>query len=380
MLFDASFGQSKSTKIQANSATKANSKILNGITSTELNLLNSKDFYTVLNDKLYRPKDFNYILQAGCVYDMLTNLGNDYYHLTGVYVGDLDQNYLLKNKNGNLTVISNAVRQMLNDSLIILDSGKIFNIFEEKFIESKGTDNFLRIQKSQNGNRLYLSTEGEGVNSQNFRSFEPIKSDIIKVGKWDYGGPFGDGSIFITGKDCNRDATFNFTTKHEEYGQWLVQSTESFAACKLRVYDIYDKRTQKSYHRVSFRTPSNKLFTELRAKWYPEGKKIVPQNLVLTKDLILRWYMDDGNWHEKGIYFNTQGFDPKSTEFLRSQLSQFLGLKVTIQKHSGDLYRLFIPVRGTGSGVSSTNNNIKRFLEVIGESPISCFSHKWGRI
>jgi hypothetical protein len=205
---------------------------------------------------------------------------------------------------------------------------------------------------------------------------ESIKTEMDLI----QGHLLGDGSIFITGKDCNRDATFNFATKHEEYGQWLVQSTESFAACKLRVYDIYDKRTQKSYHRVSFRTPSNKLFTELRAKWYPEGKKIVPQNLVLTKDLILRWYMDDGNWHEKGIYFNTQGFDPKSTEFLRSQLSQFLGLKVTIQKHSGDLYRLFIPVRGTGSGVSSTNNNIKRFLEVIGESPISCFSHKWGRI
>lgn len=242
MLFDASFGQSKSTKIQANSATKANSKILNGITSTELNLLNSKDFYTVLNDKLYRPKDFNYILQAGCVYDMLTNLGNDYYHLTGVYVGDLDQNYLLKNKNGNLTVISNAVRQMLNDSLIILDSGKIFNIFEEKFIESKGTDNFLRIQKSQNGNRLYLSTEGEGVNSQNFRSFEPIKSDIIKVGKWDYGGPFGDGSIFSK-KDIYED------------GKFANYSIREFAELKKELY--YNISTDKFSHKGDFYFESN---------------------------------------------------------------------------------------------------------------------------
>ncbi|MDB9435278.1 hypothetical protein BMF77_pc00058 (plasmid) [Dolichospermum sp. UHCC 0315A] len=190
----------------------------------------------------------------------------------------------------------------------------------------------------------------------------------------------GDGSIFVTGKDCNRDATFNFVTKHEDYAQWIINNTESFAACKLQVGDNYDKRTDKSYHRVSFRSPSNNLFTELRNKWYPDGKKIVPQDLVLTKDLILRWYVDDGNWHDKGIYFNTQGFDPESTDFLRSELSKFLVMKVTIQKHSGDLYRLFIPLRGTGSGVSSTNNNTEKFFEVIGKCPVSCFSHKWGKI
>lgn len=205
---------------------------------------------------------------------------------------------------------------------------------------------------------------------------ESIKAEMDLI----QGHLLGDASIFVTGRDCNRDATFNFVTKHQEYGEWLVSHTESFAACKLQIGDRYDKRTDKSYHRVAFRTPSNKLFTELRAKWYPEGKKIVPQDLVLTKDLILRWYMDDGNWHKKGIYFNTQGFDPESTEFLRFQLSQFLGLKVTIQKHSTNLYRLFIPLRGTGSGYKSTNNNIEMFFEVIGKCPVSCFTHKWGKI
>jgi hypothetical protein len=190
----------------------------------------------------------------------------------------------------------------------------------------------------------------------------------------------GDGSIFITGKDCHRDATFNFSTKYQEYGEWLIANTESFAACKLRIYDIPDKRTGKSYHRVAFRTPSNKLFTELRNKWYPEGKKIVPKDLALTKELILRWYMDDGNWHEKGIYFNTQGFNPENTEFLRYKLSNFLGLKVTIQKHSKNLYRLFIPLRGTGSGNYSNNDNIKIFFNRIGECPVNCFLHKWGRL
>jgi hypothetical protein len=89
--------------------------------------------------------------------------------------------------------------------------------------------------------------------------------------------------------------------------------------------------------------------------------------------------MDDGNWHERGIYFNTQGFDQESTEFLRSQLSKFTGLKVTIQKHSINRYRLFVPIRGTGSGNSSTNNNVGKFFEIIGECPVSCLRHRWGK-
>jgi len=240
------------------------------------------------------------------------------------------------------------------------------------------SQNYSEIHRENCGYREFVAKFGhqrQRYPQSDLLLTESIKAEIDLI----QGHLLGDGSIFITGQDCKRDATFNFVTKHQEYGKWLVNNTESFAACKLQIGDRYDKRTDKSYHRVAFRTPSNKLFTELRAKWYPQGKKIVPQDLVLTKDLILRWYMDDGNWHEKGIYFNTQGFNSESNEFLRYQISQFLGVKVTIHKHSGNLYRLFIPLRGTGSGVINSTNNMGKFFELIGECPVNCFSHKWGK-
>lgn len=187
----------------------------------------------------------------------------------------------------------------------------------------------------------------------------------------------GDGSIFVTGKDCKRDATFNMSTKHEEYAEWLVASTESFAASKINVTDIWDKRTEKYYHRVSFRTPSNKELTKLRQLWYPEGIKIVPADLVITPRLVLRWYMDDGNWHSKGLYLNTQCFLLEQNQVLAEKLFNAIGVKVTIQKHSGSLYRLFIGKRGTKQGVSSTNDSVAKFLAYIGDCPVKCFRHKW---
>lgn len=243
---------------------------------------------------------------------------------------------------------------------------------------SQQNENYSAITRKDFGYREFVGEFGhqrQRYPQSDLLLTECIKEEIDLI----QGHLLGDASIFVTGRDCNRDATFNFSTKYQEYAEWIVNNTESFAACKLRVYDIFDKRTQKSYHRVSFRSPSNKIFTELRAKWYPEGKKIVPKDLVLTKDLILRWYMDDGNWHNKGIYFNTQGFDLESTEFLRHNLSIFLNLKVTIHKHSEGLYRLFIPLCGTGSGYHKQNDNIKAFFQIIGECPVSCFSHKWGK-
>lgn len=188
----------------------------------------------------------------------------------------------------------------------------------------------------------------------------------------------GDGSVFKTGTDCKRDAVFVISSKHEEYLQWIVNSTQTFSTCKVTLYDVWDKRTQKYYHRCTIKSYSHPLLTERRNLWYPEGKKIVPRNLTLTSRTILRWYMDDGHIHSKGIYFSTNGFTPEDTIFLRRLLTDFLGIKVTTQYHSNGKYRLFIPIRGTRQGVASTNNNIKKFLDAIGECPVSCFKHKWG--
>lgn len=200
-----------------------------------------------------------------------------------------------------------------------------------------------------------------------------IKSEIDLIN----GHLLGDASIFVTGTDCKRDATFNLATKYEEYAEWLVANTESFAASKIRVCEVWDKRTEKYYHRASFRTPSNKELTRLRQLWYPEDKKIVPADLIITPRLVLRWYMDDGNWHSKGLYLNTQCFSVEQNQMLADKLSTAVGVKVTVQKHSANRYRLFIGKRGTKQGVASTNDNVAKFLTYIGDCPVKCFRHKW---
>jgi hypothetical protein len=188
----------------------------------------------------------------------------------------------------------------------------------------------------------------------------------------------GDGSVFVTGYDTHREAVFVITSKYKEYAQWIVDNTDWFSECKVNVHDTWDKRTEKFYRHCTIKSISHPILTERRKLWYPNGKKIVPRNLVLTRNLLLRWYLDDGNWHSKGLYLNTQGFIYQDVEFLQQLLMDFLQFKVTIQKHSPNRYRLFIPKRGGSHSCKSSVNNIERFFEVIGDCPVSCLRHRWG--
>jgi len=165
---------------------------VSAIKVTDINLFNKNDLIKLDKEPLYGPKEGNIILPVGIVLDKITKLLNNHYHLTGVYEGSVDQNYLLKNKNGDLHLVSDQVRQMLNDTIAVLDSGRLYNLINDKFINSSIDKSILRITHNNyynEGNRLFIGVEGVGVKSQNFRPYPPILSDMLKFGEWDY--PFG---------------------------------------------------------------------------------------------------------------------------------------------------------------------------------------------
>jgi hypothetical protein len=161
---------------------------ISALKGVDINLFNKNDLLKLNKEPLYGPDESNFILPVGIVSDKLTKLLNNYYHLTGNYDGSVDQNYLLKNKNGDLHLISDQVRQMLNDTIAILDSGRLYNLMDDQFISSKLNKSILRITHNnyyKEENRLFIGVEGVGVKSQNFRPYPPILTDMLKLGEWD---------------------------------------------------------------------------------------------------------------------------------------------------------------------------------------------------
>lgn len=80
-------------------------------------------------------------------------------------------------------------------------------------------------------------------------------------------------------------------------------------------------------------TITSPIFKELRKKWYPDGEKIVPRDLVLNARTIAYWFMDDGvnNQKKRTASFCTQGFTTDDIDFLINQLEK-LNVKSTRQR------------------------------------------------
>jgi len=82
-----------------------------------------------------------------------------------------------------------------------------------------------------------------------------------------------------------------------------------------------------------FTTKQHVNWTELRHKWYPKNKKIVPTDLTLTPLTLATWYCGDGsNEQTRGfIRFCTDGFPIGCVELLKDKLKDTFNIIATIQ-------------------------------------------------
>lgn len=82
-------------------------------------------------------------------------------------------------------------------------------------------------------------------------------------------------------------------------------------------------------------------FTELRELWYPNGNKIIPDDIydLLTPIALAHWICGDGYWAKSGVALCTESFNTKDTVRLLNVLVIKYRLECTLQQ------------RGTGSRI-----------------------------
>lgn len=92
----------------------------------------------------------------------------------------------------------------------------------------------------------------------------------------------------------------------------------------------------KTYVRHQLRWRSHSIFTKLRAKWYHDGKKIVPSDLELDSLAVAIWFFDDGSncIKNRSAKFATYCFQKYEVEFLCQQLDQKFLIKTNVSKRN----------------------------------------------
>jgi hypothetical protein len=120
---------------------------------------------------------------------------------------------------------------------------------------------------------------------------------------------------------------------------------------------------------------TDKTITRLANQWYPEGKKIIPKDLVLSPSVVKYWFYGDGctSWTKNRftavqLTLCTDSFTYEECLFLQN-LFRDIDIEVRIFNLRTNQYRLSI----------QNVKNINNFFDYIGECNIKSFQYKWKR-
>ena len=127
---------------------------------------------------------------------------------------------------------------------------------------------------------------------------------------------------------------------------------------------------------IRFYTKHSVLIGEYRKLFYPQGRKIVPDNIneLLTDPLSLAvWYMDDGTLDFRETYhcnvmLATYNFTFDECKLLVGMLKENFGIHSSVTKCTmrGKVYpRLYVWAKDT-----------LRFLDIVDPYMLPCMSHK----
>jgi len=171
----------------------------------------------------------------------------------------------------------------------------------------------------------------------------------------------GDGSLYLSGS-YRSNACFSHSTANFHYGQYLYDKLNKLNVPLLPSETLPARNSSKPQFRT--RTKTNKYWTKLWSKWYINGQKCVPRDLILTKESCLHWYLGDG-YLEKAVKFSTCNFSIEDISFLVGLLGH-CGFKASANKRSGGYYVIRIFKKDSFD-----------FLEWIGDCPTKRYEHKW---
>lgn len=173
------------------------------------------------------------------------------------------------------------------------------------------------------------------------------------------GEMLGDGCLFRRNPRQNAHLSWSLHSR-----QHIDMLAAVFAAYDARV------RPVRGSDRWTLRTLSNPALSLQRDRWYPDGVKRPPEDLMLTSTVCLHWFLGDGaNRGGGALRLHTEGFAVTEVEWLAERL-RGLGFACALRFRSyrGDVSRPFIAL-GARAG--------RGFLAYIGECPLEDYRHRW---
>lgn len=222
------------------------------------------------------------------------------------------------------------------------------------------------IKRMLDSENIYIRSDGEASKARANRAFN---SSLIVDSVID-GLLLGDA--WIEQKSGQANARLGIEVKNSSE-DWLVKISEIFNQHNIK-HSISKRPARKkviqgvetvSQESLVLRTSLYPNFAIQRKRWYPNGKKRVPKDLVINKYTLAHWYWGDGCTDNYLVRIYTNNFTKEGCKFLISSLEDSFNLRFSLSSSGGkpilDLYN---------------NTERERFLSIIREQVPACFQYK----
>lgn len=163
--------------------------------------------------------------------------------------------------------------------------------------------------------------------------------------------------LMLSDIGIRKDNSFQWNVKYEEFAEFI-------ANCLLP----YDPSVKNYIRMYTGRTKTHPDIKNQRQRWYPNGTKIVPKDVIIDPICLAMLYIGDGHIHKvKGnITISTLSFSEKENNFLSEKMFKNLGVKSRVISMK-DRYCLYF-----------SRPNAVEFLKIIGnKSPVKCYDYKF---
>ena len=169
----------------------------------------------------------------------------------------------------------------------------------------------------------------------------------------------GDGTLRLQKGRKNALLEINHALSQKEYVNWKYKHLSNLVRTPPKLRKSNGKRMA-----YRFTTLSLPELTVLYRRFYNNGKKIIPNDLILSPLALAVWLMDDGSKSRNSLYLNTQQFNLVEQRQLQKILNDQWNIKTTLNKDK-TYYRIRIGIK-----------YVNRFKEIVKPFIIPLFDYK----
>jgi len=155
------------------------------------------------------------------------------------------------------------------------------------------------------------------------------KKNDVDLSPWIYsficGELLGDGCVVWTGSKVRRSASYSHSSKYMQYLEWLSSVFSSHGLEQSGRLSTHE-RIWNGHRCITnlYATRAYPALGDLRRRFYPNWKKIVPRDLILDPLMTRQFYIGDGclqiRQEKPTVGLSTNAFDKQSIDILREQL------------------------------------------------------------